>query len=108
MLAHAVIQSLIYRECIVVVLRTVHPALRDVQVYAVITGLGNLHSIFFEGLNAQSISLTTAKTSLPAPYLEASLLLCTIVHAPGNYVPPAVHIGDVAPPKWARGRQGQL
>ena len=69
MLAHAVIKSLIYRERIVVVLGSVHPTLRDVQVYAVITRLGDLHSVFFEGLNAQTVSLTakTNVTTIPLP-----------------------------------------
>ncbi len=58
MLAHSIIKSLVYLERIVVVLRTVHPALRDVQVYGVIPRLGDLHSIFFEGLHAQTVSLT--------------------------------------------------
>jgi hypothetical protein len=53
-LPHALIKSLVNRQSIVVVLWTIHPALREVQVYAIIARLGDLHSIFFEGLNAQT------------------------------------------------------
>ena len=66
-LPHALIKSLVNRQSIVVVLWTVHPALRDVQVYAVIARLGDPHSIFFEGLNAHTCKHNKRTSPLAAP-----------------------------------------
>ena len=50
MLAHAIVNVLVYRERIIVVLGTVHPILGNVQVHTIIPRFRNLHSVFFEGL----------------------------------------------------------
>jgi hypothetical protein len=53
MLAHAIVNVLVYRERIIVVLGTVHPSLGDVQVHAIIPRFMNSHSIIFKGLNVK-------------------------------------------------------
>jgi hypothetical protein len=50
MLAHTVVEILVYRERIIIVLRSIHPDLGDVQVHAVITGLRNSHPVFCKWL----------------------------------------------------------
>lgn len=50
MLAHAIINFLVYRERVIVVLGAVHPTLGDVQVHTIIPRFGNSHSVFFKGL----------------------------------------------------------
>ena len=50
MLAHAIVNVLVYWERIIVVLGTVHPILGDVQVHTIIPRFRDLHSVFFKGL----------------------------------------------------------
>jgi hypothetical protein len=53
MLAHAIVNILVYRKRIIVVLGTVHPILGDVQVHAVVTRFGDSHSVIFKGLDVK-------------------------------------------------------
>lgn len=53
MLAHAIVYIFVYRERIIIVLGTVHPALGDIQVHGIITRFRNSHSVMFEGLNVK-------------------------------------------------------
>ena len=50
MLAHAIVNVLVYRERIIVVLGAVHPILGDVQVHTIIPRFRDLHAVFFKGL----------------------------------------------------------
>jgi len=56
MLAHAIVNVLVYRERTIVVLGTVHPSFGDIQVYAIITRFRNSHSVMFKGLNVKLYS----------------------------------------------------
>jgi hypothetical protein len=50
MLAHAIIKALAYWKRIIVVLGSIHPNFRDVQVHAVIPRFRNTHSVAFQRL----------------------------------------------------------
>jgi hypothetical protein len=107
MLAHAMIKGLVYRKRTIVVLGTIHPALRDVQVYTVVPRFWNSHSIFFKGLRVELYHTRVAdKHQKKSFYLETSLLLGAVINASGNDVPATIHIRDVSAPKRTRSRQG--
>jgi len=55
--AHTIVKILVYRERIIIVLRSIHPDLGDVQVHAVITGLRNSHPVFCKWLIVNTVSL---------------------------------------------------
>ncbi len=86
----AFINFLVVRYGIIVIFRSIAPVIRQIEVDAIISGLGNVILIVLQRLLDDEHSDCTVQ--LESTNLNATFLLCAIVYTSCNHIPTAVNI----------------